>query len=203
MDAPLFAEGIVTNSEFREHRVFVEPGMDGRGFSVTELWISGAESLPHEEGEWVPGAKSLHAHLWHAGHEIVWKVFSDELLKPLLVSLEQSLHTHEVRRNAQVLERLLSPEYLEIGASGRTYNREQIIQLLATSQGDSIIRADSFELKRLGAGVAMLLYRSWESGSEGEKLVEAKRTSIWSCSLGQWAMVFHQGTLSPRVESAT
>lgn len=203
MDAPLFAEGKVTNSEFRDHRIFVEPDPEGWGFHVSELWYEDNEATRQEESAWLPGAKRLHGHLEHIGHEIEWHVFTDKLLLPHLIFLEQSLHAQAVRGSREKLEQLLSPGFVEVGASGVIYHREQIINLLLSSSAVEEIHSASFEFKRLGPGVAILVYRTWHLGQNGERVREAFRSSVWSCSLGQWALVFHQGTLCEESGNAT
>jgi hypothetical protein len=203
MDAPLFAVGTVTNREYRDHRIFVEPDTEGRGFHVSELWYEAGKSSCQEESEWLPGAKLLDWHLQRIGHEIEWQVFTNELLRPLLIFQEQSLHTQVVRRDRDKLEVLLAPGFAEVGASGTMYNREQIITLLVGSESSDELHSENFEFKRLGAGTAMLLYRTWHLAENGERVHEAMRSSIWSCSLGQWSMVFHQGTLCRGREDAT
>jgi hypothetical protein len=138
-----------------------------------------------------------------SGHEVKWKALTDEVLKPHLVSLERLLHAPSVRLSRQRLEVLLDPEFIEVGASGIRYLREEIITLLLNSRDEVEILADGFEMQRLGPGVALLLYRSWQLSQNGEKISEAMRSSVWASSTGQWALVFHQGTLCQASENTT
>jgi hypothetical protein len=203
MDAPLFAEGRISNSGFSDHLLFVETEMQGLGFRVTERWGNGNGHLAGESSRFVTGAKSLAGFLYHSGHEVEWKVFKDELLMPHLVARERLLHSSMVRLSRERLEVLLDPEFSEVGASGERYSREEIVSLLINSREEVEILSDDFEMQRLGPSVAMLLYRSWQLSQNGKKMREAMRSSIWVCSLGQWALVFHQGTLCQESGNAT
>jgi hypothetical protein len=55
-----------------------------------------------------------------------------------------------------------------------------------------------FEVRLLGAGVALVTYRSIASSRPGEMATETRRSSIWVKSNDAWQMTFHQGTrISP------
>jgi hypothetical protein len=194
MDAPLFAEGIITNSDLGDHRIYIEPGPEGLGFHVSERWSGSNEVYPGEVNDWVPGAERLSEYVAHSGFDVEWKVFTNELLLGLLTDQERELHTVEARQSREKLEHYLDPEFQEFGLSGKKYNREAVIELLLKPGDVGKIFSSDFELIRLGPGAATLLYQSWQLDPSGDKMQEARRASVWRCSLGRWRMVFHQGT---------
>lgn len=108
----------------------------------------------------------------------------------MLVELEVSLHTSEVRNSREKLDSLLSDDFMEIGASGTTYDKEQIINSLL-KEAPSEINAKEFEFRKLSNELSQLVYRS-------ESTRCAIRSSIWRLEDGQWRMLFHQGTVTDR-----
>jgi len=108
----------------------------------------------------------------------------------LLVDLEMSLHSPEVRKSRDKLDSLLAAEFIEIGASGNTYNKQQIINsLLEETPGE--IKAKDFEHRKLSDELALLIYKS-------ESTRCSIRSSIWKLENGRWRMLFHQGTVTDR-----
>ena len=106
----------------------------------------------------------------------------------MLVELEVSLHTSEVRNSREKLDSLLSDDFMEIGASGATYRKEQVINSLL-KEAPSEIHAKDFEFRKLSNDLSQLIYRS-------ESTRRAIRSSIWRLEDGQWRMLFHQGTVT-------
>jgi len=104
--------------------------------------------------------------------------------------LECSLHGDR-RNNREWLERLLHPEFREITRSGVMVDRSQTIASLLSEKTASPVISSDFRLIEMGAGCAVLHYRtSYADGSH-----PALRSSCWLRSdEGQWALVFHQGT---------
>ena len=77
----------------------------------------------------------------------------------LLIKLELSLHSPNVRASKEELESLLSEDFLEIGASGEIYRREEIIKRLPNDISPEIYATD-FEFRELSPGIVQLIYKS-------------------------------------------
>ena len=111
-----------------------------------------------------------------------------------LQALEVELHHPGVRCSRERLEQLLHPEFHEIGRSGRSYNREIIVNFLAAQESQPVIASEEFSLAVLGSGVALLTYRSAHV-QEGARLVHhTLRSSIWLKASTGWQLRYHQGT---------
>jgi hypothetical protein len=110
-----------------------------------------------------------------------------------LIRLEQSLFERDVRASPDRLEELLAPDFLEIGSSGRVFDRAAIVRELQ-SENPKTVSATNFEVRFLTPKIALLTYRSRRI-EEGTSFL---RSSIWRHREGRWQMVFHQGT---RVEA--
>lgn len=106
--------------------------------------------------------------------------------------LEEELLRPEVRASRAALETLLAADFVEIGRSGRGYDREAIVTALA-AEVPGPIRVEDFAVRLLVPGVALATYRSIGETPAGD--VVALRASIWRRrDDGAWQMTYHQGT---------
>ena len=113
-------------------------------------------------------------------------------------ALEAELHRLEsalARRDpdlldgdAAALSELIADDFLEFGASGRTWTAAEVRDALANEPARDVPMED-FVVARLGVGVALVTYRSRDPR-------HAKRASIWVRRRGRWVLRFHQGTLA-------
>ena len=113
-------------------------------------------------------------------------------------ALEAELHRLEsalARRDpalldgtATTLSDLIADDFLEFGATGRSWTAADVRQTLTTEPARDVPMED-FAVSRLAAGVALVTYRSRDPR-------HARRSSIWVRRRGRWLMVFHQGTLT-------
>ncbi|MGL4438328.1 MAG: DUF4440 domain-containing protein [Bosea sp. (in: a-proteobacteria)] len=115
------------------------------------------------------------------------------LLKQLII-LERSLLDPLVRGDPFALQTLLHRDFLEIGRSGRFYDREEVLTALAAEP----LPSDQIDIREtrllyLGHGCCALVYLA--VGAKGGALT--RRTSIWRETTEGWQMMFHQGTPCP------
>jgi glyoxylase I family protein len=114
-------------------------------------------------------------------------------------ALEAELHRLEsalARRDPELidadttaLQALVADDFLEFGASGKTWTAGDVRETLATEAPRDVPMED-FAVARIATGVALVTYRSRDPR-------HARRASIWVRRQGRWRMVFHQGTLIP------
>ncbi|KRB51749.1 hypothetical protein ASE04_09430 [Rhizobium sp. Root708] len=111
--------------------------------------------------------------------------------------LEERLFEQAVRNSRPALEALLSPDFREIGASGRIYSYDTVIEALLQEPVDGIKRRlTDFETQLLAPGLALVTYRAVRDILD-QPSVQSLRSSIWRHEPdGHWRMVFHQGTLT-------
>ncbi|GHB49285.1 hypothetical protein GCM10007094_43140 [Pseudovibrio japonicus] len=101
--------------------------------------------------------------------------------------LEYELLDPAIRGSRQELEQLLHPDFIEIGASGRVYDRLEIVEALLVDADDYPPRTIAdFQLRKLSENLVQVFYRIIEN--------DTRRTSIWKLGSGQWSMIYHQGT---------
>ncbi|TAA42564.1 nuclear transport factor 2 family protein [Pseudoxanthomonas winnipegensis] len=108
---------------------------------------------------------------------------------------ERALLTAQVRASATRLQALLAEDFVEFGASGRRYTRQDIVAELAQEADQTRYSADTFECVELAPGLVQLRYVSRREDAAGVRL--ARRSSLWRQEAAGWRMVFHQGTPLP------
>ncbi len=105
-----------------------------------------------------------------------------------LENLERRLLDPGVRSLREEIGRLLSDDFVEIGSSGRTYDKTEILDQMVGQTPAPVIMRD-FVARRIAPGVFVCTYRSVGMGGN-----EALRSSTWVAIDDEWRMVFHQGT---------
>jgi hypothetical protein len=116
-----------------------------------------------------------------------------------LQALEVELHHPGVRCSRERLEQLLHPEFHEVGRSGRAYNRETIVNFLASRESQPVIRSEEFSVVLLAPGVALLTYRSAHVEQDACLVNHTLRSSVWLKASQGWQLRYHQGTAAAQV----
>ena len=92
------------------------------------------------------------------------------------------------------LAQLIAADCIEFGASGRRYNKSQILEA-AGCRDNTHLSMTEFEIRHLGPGLVLVTYFARQyTGAEPRC---SRRSSIWKKEQGEWQLLFHQGTLSP------
>ena len=105
-----------------------------------------------------------------------------------VIDLERKLHRMDVRQDRDCLEQLMTPDFTEIGVSGRVYDRLAILVEQQQDLDDVDIQAKDFTARLVADDVILVQYES--SGPSGP----ARRTSLWVRYFNSWRIAFHQGT---------
>ena len=110
-----------------------------------------------------------------------------------LFDLEKKLLRVDVRSDRAALERLLAPDFVEFGSSGRVYARSEIIDaLLADPNLSERLAIENATKRAFSDNVALLTY-----AAIGERTGRrVNRSSLWIRDGGGWRMTFHQGTVA-------
>lgn len=120
-----------------------------------------------------------------------------ETLTAHIREIEERLLQPQYRESAAELDRVLADDFVEFGASGRTWTKSQVIADLTTSDStpDVYRFATDFRTKILADGLVLATYRCVRS-TPGAEDAFSWRSSIWRDTGDMWHMVFHQGTPS-------
>jgi hypothetical protein len=109
----------------------------------------------------------------------------------LVIEGELQLHQPEVRRSPAVAGALMHPDYTEVGASGRWWNRADMLAAMAEEPPDSPpITASMVQASRLSGDTILVTYIS-QAGPR-----RAYRSSVWLRGDEGWQVWYHQGTLA-------
>ncbi|WP_324288024.1 nuclear transport factor 2 family protein [Agrococcus sp. SL85] len=102
-----------------------------------------------------------------------------------VVRLERSLLRSEVRADRDAVAALLHPAWEEIGATGRRWSRDEMLDEIAPL--DAPVELEVLATHELSADARLLVWRSVGAAP-------ALRSSLWVREGGRWLQRFHQGT---------
>jgi hypothetical protein len=105
------------------------------------------------------------------------------------IELELRLLEPGLRASSEQMEELLDPEFAEVGASGRIWDRASIIEALTQSAASApAIDVTGMAGVLLAPGVVHLTFTTDAGGQR------AHRSSLWRLGAGGWRIYFHQAT---------
>ena len=118
---------------------------------------------------------------------------ADEEICEHLMRRERALFDPAVRRDRAQVEAFLAEDFQEFGSSGRGWDRQTIVESLATALYTAPT-AEQMRCTRITADVALVTYRTVRIDSNTGTRTETLRSSLWIKESGRWRMRFHQGT---------
>ena len=126
-------------------------------------------------------------------------------MEPQLVTAPQLLSTLAVLERLEPLyhaafpdatpadfERLVAPDFWEVGATGRRYSRAFALRVLSDRHGrpdPATWHTDDFHLQEAGPGLFLLSYRLHQPSRV------TRRMTVWRREGDGWRAVYHQGTV--------
>ena len=113
----------------------------------------------------------------------------------LLRSLEIELHQFETRSNLSRINQLIHSSFREIGYSGNTYSKREILDsLLNEVQSTYSVWSQDYQFIELSEEMVQVMYKEARMDAQGKLSRHAIRTSIWQNVSGCWQIRFHQAT---------
>lgn len=104
-------------------------------------------------------------------------------------TLEARLLDPGPRADVRFLDQILDDGFVEIGQSGRFYDKQGIIRALEAAPGFPGPRTIvDFDAREIGPDLILAVYRIVET--------RTARSSIWQRTGPGWRLIFHQGTPS-------
>jgi hypothetical protein len=116
--------------------------------------------------------------------------------RPVLEELrrrEPIFHRTEIASSRADFEAMTSKDFWEIGASGRRYSREYVLDTLEARQENPVedtFEATDFHCRELARDLYLLTYTLLQGGER-----KTRRATIWQRSPAGWKVLFHQGTV--------
>jgi hypothetical protein len=122
---------------------------------------------------------------------------ADSELRPILqelLPLEPIFHTRDFGLTRADFEKRMAPDYWEVGASGRCYSPEFILDFLAKNPpvdaASAGWRCSDHAIRQLGPNTYLLTYAL----RQGERLT--RRSTVWQKTNEGWCILYHQGTIA-------
>jgi hypothetical protein len=111
-----------------------------------------------------------------------------------LRELEIKVMTAAGERRAADLADFVADDFFEIGASGRTYTKAEVLAAIETAPLRKF-QVEDFKIVTRGEDWALVSYRAGERTDKSS--TSSLRSTLWVKREGKWQIVFHQGTNIP------
>jgi hypothetical protein len=88
---------------------------------------------------------------------------------------------------------MTASDFWEVGASGRRYSREFVLEELEkrfAQPHDDVWETSGFHCRRLADNLYLLTYTLLQNRQR-----KTRRSTIWRCTEDGWKILFHQGTI--------
>jgi len=119
----------------------------------------------------------------------------------MMSSLEEKLRDLEIKvmtaageRRADDIRDLVADDFFEIGRSGTTYTKAEVLAAIEVAPLRKFTLED-FKIVASGEGWALVSYRAAERTAYASST--SLRSTLWVERGGKWQIVFHQGTTIP------
>ena len=116
-----------------------------------------------------------------------------EDVKSELMAREPIFHRAELGTTRAEFDRMMAAEFHEVGASGKRYSREFVLDLLEARHAlphDDVIEPSRFECVWLGGETYLITYDLLQ-----DEVRRTRRSTIWRREPEGWKIVYHQGTI--------
>jgi hypothetical protein len=110
-----------------------------------------------------------------------------------LARLESIFHRPEMGQTRADLEKLIAEDFWEVGASGKRYSKQFVLEVLEKRLADQqpdVWQTSDFYCRSLSTDVYLLAYTLIQNNVR-----KTLRSSIWQRSTDGWKCVYHQGTV--------
>ncbi|MFD6326962.1 DUF4440 domain-containing protein [Streptomyces sp. NPDC058442] len=114
-----------------------------------------------------------------------------------VIKRELQLLSPAVRSSRALADQLLDPEFVEVGASGRRWDRQSMLSALPVMQGAADDGPQYVPTEMTGTVLAPgIVHLTFETMLDGRR---ARRSSLWRKSDDEsgWRMYYHQATPVP------
>jgi len=105
-----------------------------------------------------------------------------------VVALERELLSPSTRADVARLSELLHPEFVEVGAFGRRWNRAEMMEALVADPDPGALEVDDVVACAVSDDAVLVTYTSRRATAS------IRRASLWARHRGSWAVYYHQGT---------
>ena len=114
-----------------------------------------------------------------------------EVMKELMAR-EPLFHREEFGMTREDYERMTEADFWEVGASGRRYSREYIVESLGARYENFTYETwfiEDFQCRQISEDSYLVTYTLFQDDRE------TRRSTIWRRSGEDWKIFYHQGTI--------
>jgi|WetSurMetagenome_2_1015567.scaffolds.fasta_scaffold73560_2 hypothetical protein len=124
-----------------------------------------------------------------------------ENLQNKIYELEVRLLDPEVRKSAEKIAELLAEDFLEHCSSGWIYHYSKNAVFLSADQPEELNwKIVDYTVRPLAGDVVLTTYKLIKPNESQEDMKYSLRSSIWKQFAGRWKLVFHQATVTGKIE---
>lgn len=117
----------------------------------------------------------------------------DQKVVERISNFELELLKYDVRKSHKRMNELLADDFFEFAKDGKKYSKQEIIKILSQCAEEKI-STTNFNVLEISSNAALVTYiADRELVSTGKKS-RTLCSSIWQEHLGNWQMIFFQGT---------
>lgn len=109
----------------------------------------------------------------------------------IIKELELSLLKPEVRASREILEKLLADDFFEVGSSGNTYTKTDILERLPHTTEKIEYVVSDFSVDIPSETTAITRYKT-KMTIQGQHSINSLRGSRWRNENGTWRMFSHK-----------
>ena len=105
---------------------------------------------------------------------------------------EPIFHRPEFGSTRDDFDAMMDSEFWEVGASGRRYSREFVLDVASTrppETDENIWRTEGFHCRQIAPDVFLLTYTLHQSARV------TRRATLWRRARSGWQVLYHQGTI--------
>ena len=109
-----------------------------------------------------------------------------------LAAREPLFHCPEFGTTRHDFDRMMAPEFWEVGASGQIYSRAFVLDTLEARHRNLVtdnLHVANFKCQQVAADLYLASYTLNQPGRI------SRRASLWRQTPGGWLVVYHQGTI--------
>ena len=108
-----------------------------------------------------------------------------------LMAREPLFHREEFGTTRQDYENMTEPDFWEVGASGRRYGRDRIVESLEGRYKNFTYETwyiEDFQCRKIAQDCYLTTYTLFQDDRQ------SRRSTIWRRAEGNWKIFYHQGT---------
>ena len=113
-----------------------------------------------------------------------------------LRSREPLFHNEPRHAGREHLESMTVDDFFEIGASGRIYSREHVLERVLSryERDEPVLAPEVEEIFVRGIGPHAFLATYTLQQPDGHATRTSRRATVWTDREGHWQVIYHQGT---------